>query len=164
MSDKSENFKSDLIQLLITAIIVGFLFLTVKVLSNIEVKYAKPYVSKTLEERLKMLPPSAKVLSEEAKLIFPEYANQPELFYFSWSKENKIKFIMKIPIDTLSENEIIETYFKRYEKYQWEQETDENIFIFKSKTSDLKSCIYKDFFQDPNFWKIIFTNTKTSCY
>ena len=164
MSHRIDQIWEDFVQLLIIAVIVGFIIITFKVLNSFEVKHTKPYVPKILEERLKMLPASAQQLSYEAKLIFPDELNDPELYNFKWSRQSKIKFVIELPEDQLSEKDIIEIYSKRYEQNNWEIIENKHIYMFKSKTSNLESCIYQDYYEGHNNWNINFYYSGTSCY
>ena len=164
MNQTEDDFLAGIIQLLFIGFIIGFLVLIVKLLSSFEVKHSKPHAPKPLEERLKLLPPSAKVLSDEAKLIFPDELNDPELYNFKWSRQSKIKFVIELPEDQLSEKDIIEIYSKRYEQNNWEIIENKHIYMFKSKTSNLESCIYQDYYEGHNNWNINFYYSGTSCY
>ena len=156
MNQTEDNFLAGIIQLLFIGFIIGFLVLIVKLLSSFEVKHSKPHAPKPLEERLKLLPPSAKVLSDEAKLIFPEQLNQPESFDFEWShKTGLIK--IRVPTQTLTNDNFKFIYFKRYLENNWIVEENDDVYLYRNLLSRHYSCIRKEFDKNAKYQIVKFT-------
>ena len=163
MSRTEDDFWASIIQLLFIGFIVGFLVLMVKILSSFEVKYSKPYIEKTLEERLKMLPPSAKLLSDEAKLIFPEQFNEPKSFDFHWTNKTK-KIEVRVPIEQLNDHQLKTTYLNRYLEKNWTFDENEYEYVFINQQSQNESCIDKHINENSNFRVVKFVVRGNPCW
>ena len=163
MNQTEDDFLAGIIQLLFLGFIIGFLVLIVKLLSSFDVKYTKPHVKKPLEERLKMLPDSAKQLSDEAKLIFPEQLNQPESFDFHWTHQTK-KLELRIPIEQFSDQHLKSIYLNRYLEHNWNFEEKEYKFMFINQQSQNESCIDKHVNENSNYRVVKFVVKGEPCW
>ena len=82
--------------LIAVSVLIGGVILVFNILNNLQVKYSKPHVPLALEERLQQLPPAAKRISDEAKIIFPDSLKQPEMFNFDWTHNRRV-LVIHIP-------------------------------------------------------------------
>lgn len=163
MSHNKERLKDDLIQFLIIATIVGSLILIVKILSSFEIKYSKPVQPKPLSERLKLLPASAKQLSDEAKLIFPQQIQNPKFIQFNWFKSGAILFEIKLPKSELSHIDLYSIYIPKYQENNWIKQNDPYFIRFIHQITGDQSCISSHNQDGETYWLIEFLPAHEVC-
>lgn len=149
--------------LIALSILIGGVILVFNLLNNIEVKYSKPYVPLTLEERLKQLPPTAKRLSDEAQLIFPEELTQPESFNFDWTHNRRVLKI-KVPKTQLTDESLKTFYINLYLKNNWIILENEYTYLFEHQLTGDHSCIDKDTSDGLSYRLVTFATKGALCY